>query len=258
MSTFISVLGLILIAVLSILVFRTHRKNQRLEELLTHNNDKLERLQMDFGRFTPSQVIESLTDGSGGYRAEIREVTILFSDLRDFTKMCANLDPETIVSIINGYFHTMSEAITANHGQVTELTGDGVLALFGALGNNPWQATDAVKAAIQMRENMEKYNLQLDEKGLPSLNLGIGIHQGDVLAGVMGNRELSKFGVVGDAINTTARIESLTKVHQCDVLVSANIAEQLDERFKLKEMPSVNVKGKSKPIRTFQLLEMSS
>ena len=249
---------LVLLIAMGYLAWKWLNQKQKLEDLLNHTNQKLEQLQIHFGRFTPSEVIESLTDSSGQYRAEMRSVTVLFADLRGFTKMCSLLDPEKIVSIINGYFRCMSEAISEHHGQVTELTGDGILALFGALSNNPWQERDAVMGALRMREALVQYNQELVDRNLPELSFGVGIHSGEVLAGVMGNRELSKFGVVGDPINMAARIESLTRLHACDILVSDSVASKLDERFHLIEQAPEIVKGISTPISTFYVQKMES
>ncbi len=86
---------------------------------------------------------------------------------------------------------------------------------------------------------------------MPALTFGIGIHQGEVLAGVMGNMELSKFGVVGDTINVAARVEALTRIHEVDLLVTEEVRNQLDDRFSVERMPSVPVKGKQEPLVTY-------
>ena len=161
----------------------------------------------------------------------MRFVTVLFADLKGFTKMCDQMDPSKVVPILNGYFQCMSEAISNHHGRVTELIGDGLLALFGALESNPWQVQDSVMGALAMRQALVRYNEELRSQSLPELSVGIGIHQGEVLAGVMGNIGLSKFGVVGDTINVAARVESLTRVHHVDLLVSETVRDKLDERF---------------------------
>ena len=250
------VVGAILLSMLMVLLYfnrQKSRKNQELEDLLNHTTAKLERLQIHFGRFTPDEVIEHLTDKSGQYAPNLRTVTVLFADLRNFTEMCSSLSPQEVVSMLNGYFRSMSEVISRNHGQVTELTGDGILALFGALRHNPWQVRDAVKAALQMREELVQYNRQLEKERLPELSFGIGIHRGKVLAGVMGNFELSKFGVVGDTINVAARVEALTKEHQCDILITEEVRTELNDQFELQEMPAMPIKGKEQLLKTFQL-----
>lgn len=241
----------ILVCVLILMLWRQRQRNHQLERLVMHTNDKLEHLQVHFGRFTPPEVIEHLTDVDGTYTPNHREVTVLFADLKGFTRMCEEMDPEVVVPILNGYFRAMSEALAAHHGQVTELLGDGMLALFGALRSNPWQVQDAVKGALAMREALKDYNDELRSKNLPALAFGIGLHHGNVLAGVMGNMELSKFGVVGDTINVAARVEALTRIHHVDLLITEEVRAALDGRYKVRKMPAVPVKGKEEPIVTY-------
>jgi class 3 adenylate cyclase len=251
LSLFVSSgLGILLILV-SWFAIRQRAVNAELERLLAHTNEKLERHQRHFGRFTPVEVIEHLTESEGQYTASRRSVTVLFADLQGFTRMCEDLDPEQVFGILNGYFQRMSEVISAHHGQVTELLGDGLLALFGALRTNPWQAQDAVMGALAMREALALYNEELRARSLPELSFGIGIHHGELLAGVVGHLEMSKFGVVGDPINVAARVEGLTRFHDCDLLVTQQVRDALDERFRLKPMPAVSVKGKDAPVVTY-------
>ncbi len=239
------------ILVIIIVLIKQKKKIRQLEKLLHNSNSKLEKLQVHFGQFTPQEVIEQLTETGGSYAPSLRSVTVLFADLKGFTKMCDELDPSVVVSILNGYFRRMTEVLTKHHGRVTELIGDGLLALFGALKSNPWQVQDAILAALEMRESLEQYNKELRSKSLPELSFGIGIHRGNVLAGIMGNYELSKFGVVGDPINVAARVESLTREHKVDLLITEDVRESLDNRFSLKKMPPLPVKGKEEPVTTY-------
>ncbi|HEY7761144.1 MAG TPA: adenylate/guanylate cyclase domain-containing protein, partial [Burkholderiales bacterium] len=127
----------------------------------------------------------------------------------------------------------------------------GLLALFGALEPNPWQAQDAVLGALAMREALARYNDTLRARSLPELQVGIGIHRGEVLAGVMGNEELSKFGVVGDTINVASRVEQLTRELSVDLLITEEVRRELDGRFQLRAMPPQAVKGKPEPLVTY-------
>ena len=247
-----------IVAALSVFSIKQRMRNRELERLLDHTNSRLEQLQLHFGRFTPQEVIEHLTEPDGRYAARMRSVTVLFADLKGFTKMCDNRDPAEVVSILNGYFQCMSEALANHHGQVTELMGDGILALFGALRSNPWQVQDAVMGALAMRKALLEYNEELRSRSLPELSFGIGIHQGEVLAGVMGNLELSKFGVVGDTINVAARVEALTRELDVDLLITEEVRNQLDDRFFLKEMPAAPIKGKQEPIVTYMVEGLKS
>jgi class 3 adenylate cyclase len=257
-----NLLFLILILLITITFFivliRQKKKNGELENLLTRTKDKLEDLQVNFGRFAPQEVIEQLTDADGRYKPSMRTVTVLFADLNGFTQMCDQLDPPIVVSILNGYFRTMSRAISENHGRVTELMGDGILALFGALVYNPWHVQDAVNGALAMRKALEEYNQELKQKSLPELSFGIGIHQGEVLAGVMGNFELSKFGVVGDTINVASRVEALTRKLGVDLLITDTVRDRIDDRYALREMKPMPVKGKKEHIKTYFVEGMKS
>ncbi|MBI4083170.1 MAG: adenylate/guanylate cyclase domain-containing protein [Candidatus Lambdaproteobacteria bacterium] len=240
-----------LLALLALALVVARRRARELERLLEHAHLRLERIQRAFGRFTPDDVIERLTESGDEFTPHRRAVTVLFADLRGFTALCDGLDPAQTVTLLNGYFECMTEAIAAHHGRVTELIGDGLLALFGALEPNPWQARDAVLAALDMRAALARYNGQLRAQSLPELRFGIGIHCGEVLAGVMGNEGLSKFGVVGDPINVASRVEGLTKVHGVDLLITDEVRAALEPSFRLRPMPAIAVKGKPEPIVTY-------
>jgi len=219
--------------------------------LLVAADGKLEHLQRQFERFVPADVVERLTDVNDVLSPERRQVTILFADLRGFTAMCDQLDAAVIVSILNDYFRYMIQAIGRHHGHVTELVGDGLLALFGALEVNPWQGRDSVLAALEMRASLEAYNTQLRGRGLPELRFGIGIHSGEVVAGVIGTGTYSKFSVTGDPINVASRVEGLTSKFQVDLLITEEIRRVLDDRFRVRAMPPALVKGKDEPIQTY-------
>jgi len=255
---YFTILAVVFIGLLTLIIIRQIRKTRQLETLLEHNKKKLENLQVNFGQFAPQEVIEQLTDAEGRYKPAMRSVTVLFADLKGFTKMCEAHDPPVVVSILNGYFRSMSQVISQNHGQVTELMGDGILALFGALVSNPWHVQDAVNCAIDMRKSLIQYNAELATKSLPELSFGIGIHQGEVLAGVMGNFELSKFAVVGDTINVAARVEALTRKLDVDLLITETVKTQLDDRYVLRQMKPMKVKGKEHAITTYFVEELNS
>jgi adenylate cyclase len=228
-------------------------RNRQLERLFVVSQGKLEHLQRQFERFVPADVVERLTGGRDNDAAQRLRVTMLFADLRGFTSLCDRLDPAVTVGILNEYFRRMNAVITSHHGHINELVGDGLLALFGALEPNPWQARDAVLAALDMRAELARYNEGLRAKSLPELRFGIGIHGGEVVAGVMGAGTLSKFTVTGDPINVASRVESLTTIHNVDLLITEEVRRALDGEFRLRAMPPTPVKGKREPIVTYHV-----
>ena len=151
---------------------RGARSERQSQKLLLAAEQKLEQVQRQFQRFVPEDVVERLTDSADVLVPERRHVTMLFADLRGFTALCDRLDPVVTVKILNDYFSHMHRAIVRHHGHVTEFVGDGLLALFGALEPNPWQARDAVLAALDMRKELARYNETLRVQGYPELRFG--------------------------------------------------------------------------------------
>jgi len=243
--------GLPAAALLGGAVLKARRRARQFERLLADTSAKLEALQLQFERFVPAEVVERLTGERQALAPSRRPVTILFADLRDFTALCERLDPAVTVTVLNGYFQRMSGAIVRHHGHITELIGDGLLALFGALATNPWQGRDAVLAALDMRAALAEYNAQLRSQALPQLRFGVGIHTGEVVAGIMGTAALSRFGVAGDPINLASRVEGLTKTHGVDLLITGEVRGTLSGRFRLRAMPPAPVKGKTDPLVTY-------
>jgi adenylate cyclase len=229
------------------------RRARQAERLHAETRRKLEQLQREFERFAPPDLVERLTAGRGDVAPQRRQVTMLFADLRGFTSLCDRLDPALTVTILNDYFRHMSAAIGRHHGHITELVGDGLLALFGALEINPWQCRDAVLAGLDMRAALAAYNAQLAAKALPQLRFGIGIHSGEVIVGVMGAGELNKFTVTGDPINVASRVEGLTRDLGVDLLITEEIRKALDAGFRLRPMAPARVKGKPEPIQTYHV-----
>lgn len=237
--------------VLGAALLASRRRTHQLARSLVDTESKLERLQQQFERFVPADVVERLTGEGGDYAPQRRQVTMLFADLRGFTALCDRLDPAVTVTMLNEYFQHMSRSITQHHGHIIELAGDGLLALFGALEPNPWQCRDAVLAALDMRRELALYNTELRARALPELRFGIGIHSGEVIAGVMGAGALNKFTVTGDPINVASRVEGLTREHHVDLLITDEVRRALDDGFHLEPMPAALVKGKTEPIRTY-------
>ena len=233
--------------------WQLRRRAVVLEARLARATRELEALQKAFSRFAPADVVEDIVAQGVSTTPATKEVTILFADLKGFTPLAERLDPGTLVPILNGYFEEMGRALAAHRGHLAKFIGDGLLAFFGGLEPNPWQTNDALHAALAMRAALTEYNARLGARRLPRLAVGIGIHRGPVVAGVLGTAELMEYGVIGRTVNLAARIEDLTRVHDVDILVSDAVRVRCDARFRLRPMPPVDVKGLAGPLATFAL-----
>ena len=248
--------ALAVVAALALVVIerrRSRRSIAGLEARLEAASRSLEGLQHAFARFAPATVVDDIIALGVSTRSEKKDVTVLFADLQGFTALAERLDPELLVRILNGYFERMSAAIRAEQGHVAKFIGDGILALFGAVAANPWQARDAARAALAMRRALADYNTGLVAEGLAPLAMGVGIHRGPVVAGVIGSAELIEYGVIGSTVNVAARVEELTRVHGVDILATEAVTRALDARFRLRAMPALAVKGVSAPVATFAI-----
>lgn len=233
------------------LLRRRNREIRALRLRLERASADLERLQRSFGRFAPAEIVERVIASGVSTSGERKEVTALFADLVGYTSLSERLDPDVLVRILNGYFERMSRAITEHRGHVSALIGDGMLALFGALDPDPWQSDGAVHAALAMQAELESYNRELEREGLPPLAIGIGLHRGIGVAGLVGSKDLIQYAFVGRTINVAARVQDLTRLHDANILVTRELQQSLDPRFQLRELPPAEVRGIAHPVAIF-------
>jgi adenylate cyclase len=236
---------------------RQRQRNRRLEAQLLATYAQLEHLQEACTRLAPAGVVQRLVSErpapGAETSAERKVVTALFADLVGYTALSERLEPAVLARVLNGYFQRMSDAIHEHRGHVSTFLGDGILAYFGALQPNPWQCDDAVRAALAMQAQIRDYNTELEAEGLPPLSVGVGIHRGPGLAGLIGSRERMEYGFVGRTVNLAARVQALTRIHQVDVLVTDALRAELDTRFALRPMPAESVKGIAEPVVTWSV-----
>ncbi len=208
-------------------------------------------MQAAFGQFAPGAVVDRIVARGAPSDAERREVTVLFADLFGFTTLGESLPPEALVALLNDYFGRMSRVVEQHRGQVAKFIGDGLMAVFGAHAPNPWQVNDAVHAALAMQRALAERNAAL---GGPPLRVGIGIHTGPAVAGILGSQALIEFTVIGDTVNLASRVERLTRTHDVGILVTDAVRERLDPRFRLQPMPATAVRGVAEPVATWAVV----
>jgi len=227
------------------------RDAARLRERLERGTAELERLQRAFARFAPRGVVDEIAQRGVSTRGERKDVTVLFADLVRFTPLTERLDPGVLVEVLNGYFERMSRVITDHQGHLSTLIGDGILALFGALEANPWQANDAAHAALAMRAALADYNRALAARALPPLAVGVGLHRGVGVAGLVGSEDLLQFTVVGPTVSLAARVQRLTREYGTDLLVTEAVRSALDPRFALRPLPPSELRGFREPVALY-------
>ena len=213
-----------------------------------------ERIKDTFGRFVSRDVAAAVLSGRVPMAGERLEVSILFQDIRGFSALAEKLDPAALLQALNQFFTEVVTAVEAEGGVVKQFTGDGVMALFGA----PQATTDhierAARAGLGIVERVARLNERLQASGAPPLQIGIGIHTGEVVGGLIGPDARVEYGVVGEPVNLASRIEALTKELKATILVSKEIAARLGPRFVLGRSVLVSVKGRTEPIEVVELL----
>jgi adenylate cyclase len=190
---------------------------------------------------------------------EERQVTVLFSDLRNFTSLSEALSPQEMLGILNHYFTRMGAIVEHHGGVVDKYIGDALMALFGAPLGNPDDVDRALKTAVEMTEAMDDLNRQWHKRGLPTIGLGIGINTDVVVAGNMGSETRLNYTVIGDGVNLASRLEALTKTpeYETRIIISASTLAKARERYRTRRLGEVAVKGKQKPTEFFALLGRS-
>ena len=211
-----------------------------------------------FGRYVTKEVVEELLDTSEGLKlgGEVREVTIMFSDLRGFTPLCEQLAPDVIIAVLNSYLSRMSTIIGEYKGTINEFIGDAILTFFGAPVKHGDSPARAVACALAMQLSMEAVNRENQKKRLPPLSMGIGVNTGDVIVGNIGSEERAKYGVVGHHINLASRVEGMTVGDQ--ILITPSTYEQVKEVVIVRAVHPVKFKGVQEKIDLYDVVGMHS
>jgi class 3 adenylate cyclase len=225
--------------------------------LMVMGLDERERIRDLFGRAVSPEVAELFVSGQVELGGEMREITILFSDIRGFTTISESLPPDQVITFVNEWLDEMHEAIQGAGGIVHKLAGDSIMALFGAPVANPDSARAAMQAAVGMRARLATLNERRQARNEVPLRIGIGINTGSVVAGGVGSEDRLEYTVLGDAVNFTARLESLTKEFpEHDILTSEATLLALPDSAQVEtvDLGEVTVKGKTEPMRVFAVL----
>jgi len=182
----------------------------------------------------------------------VNECTVFNSDIRGFTRMSSQEKPEVIVEMLNEYFELMVETLFKYEGTLDKFMGDGLMALWGAPIVHPDDAVRAVDCALAQMQSLGQFNRQRAQNGLPQLGIGIGIHTGPLVAGYIGSSRALSYTVIGDTVNTSARLCSHAKVGQ--IIVSKATYDRLAGRFECEQLEPARVKGIEAPLAVYNVL----
>ncbi|MEN9343393.1 MAG: hypothetical protein RLZZ453_180 [Chlamydiota bacterium] len=209
-----------------------------------------------FGKYVPKEIIKQLFSMNkeielGG---EKREVTIFFSDIADFTTITESLSIEVLMPLLTEYFRAMTQVILDQGGTIDKFMGDGIMAFWGAPIKTSNHAEKACEAALLCHKMLMGFNEMRKKEGKPEFPTRFGIHSGEVIAGNIGTEERMNYTVMGDAVNTTARLQEVDKVYHTHIIISHRVKEQLPQEFVTRPLDLVYVKGKKVKIRIHELI----
>src|SRR4051794_4923586 len=207
----------------------------------------------NYSRFLPEYVVKQMLENPESFKlgGVNQTITVLFADIRGFTRISEHAPPEKIVHLLNRYFSAMTDIIFAHGGTLDKYLGDGLMALFGAPTTTPQDAANAVNAAVAMQRRVIAINVELRMEGLPEIGVGIGLHTGEATVGYVGSERRSEYTAIGDTVNTASRLESNSKGGE--ILLSDATAKVAHTRYQLVPRDPISVKNREQPVPLFEV-----
>lgn len=208
----------------------------------------------NLSRFLPRQIVDRVLAGGEAALQPVQcEVTVLFTDIRDFTALSEAMAPRDVLEFLDDYFGHMAQVVKGHDGLVNKFLGDGMLAFWGVPDRSPDHAELALKAALDMRKKLVELNQAREKAGRAPVRFGIGVHTGTVAAGMLGGADQHEYTVIGDAVNVASRVEGLTKSHAVDILVSESTWQRAGARFTARRVAEEKVKGRAETVVVYAL-----
>jgi adenylate cyclase len=207
----------------------------------------------NYSRFLPEYVVKQMLENPDSFKlgGVSQTITILFADIRGFTRISEHAPPEKIVNLLNRYFSAMTDIIFAHGGTLDKYLGDGLMALFGAPTATPDDASNALNAAVAMQRRLLGINRELRDEGFAEIGVGMGLHTGEVVVGYIGSDRRSEYTAIGDAVNTSSRLES--NAQGGEILISDATAKAGRSRYKLKPREPITVKNRQQPVMLWEV-----
>lgn len=217
---------------------------------------KKQELKGTFAKYvSPAIVDEILRDPEnielGGKK---QELTVMFSDVRGFTTISERLDPRALSDLLNSYLTPMTDLVFETKGTLDKYMGDAIMAFWGAPISLPDHAERAATCALKMIRKLKELQADYQQRGLPAIDIGIGLNTGDMSVGNMGSNIVRSYTVMGDSVNLGSRLEGINKEYGTRIIVSEFTMRKIESSFDVREVDWVRVKGKAQPVRIFELL----
>jgi len=211
-----------------------------------------------FKHYLAENVVDSVLDTSGGlaFGGQKRRLTVLFSDIRSFTTYSEKYTPEEVVSNLGEYLTDMVDVILKYGGMLDKFVGDEIMAVYGAPAYTEDHAEKACLTALEMIRSLDRLKEKWTQEGKEIFNIGIGVNTGEMIVGNLGSKQIFDYTVIGDNVNLGARLEGINKVYKTanNIIVSEFTKAELSDNLITRELDSVRVKGKSKPVAIFELV----
>jgi adenylate cyclase len=203
-----------------------------------------------------AEVVDEIMRNPGAIRlgGERKELSVLFSDIAGFTSISEQMDPETLVELLNKYLSAMTDIILRHRGNVNKYLGDGIMAIFGAPRGDPNHASLACFAALDSQSELAKLREQWKADGQPEISARIGINSGWLVVGNMGSQARMEYTVMGDSVNLASRLEGANKFYDTLILLGPRTYELAARDIEAREVDLMRVKGKKEPVVVFELL----
>ena len=217
------------------------------------------RVRRTLEKYVSKNVVRELLDDPKAYAQSlggvVRPASVLFSDIRGYSMVSAQTDPQALVSQLNEYLTAMVECVFRYGGTLDKFIGDAVMAVWGNARSEGVRndAANAVRAALAMRSELERLNVEWTKRGLPQLRIGAAINHGEVVVGNIGSPQRMEFTVIGDAVNVTWKLQELTKDLGADLIVGHSVHSLVIEEFELRSLGNVTIGGSREPLEIFEL-----
>jgi two-component system sensor histidine kinase ChiS len=236
-------------------VGRLSRSFNEMAGTIQEYNARQEALLSAYGRFVPHELLTLLDRGSIldvklGDQTQ-KDMTVLFSDIRSFTRLSESMTPSENFNFINSYLSRMGPEIRSNGGIIDKYIGDAIMALF------PVRPEDAIASAVAMQRRLLEYNQHRAKSGYPPISVGMGVNTGKVMLGTVGEHERMDGSVIADAVNLCSRLETLTRVYGSYILTTGKTVKALTsrERFRFRFVDRVRVRGRREVVLVFEVLD---